>query len=403
MKAIFSRKYVPFTGNFDGTVAVIVPVVNEEEELFDNVLKRIIAQRPDEIVVIINGPRNEMLEEVCAKYPLIKCSWIKKASKREAVAEGARLSTSDILVLVDSDTVWDQNTLSELMKPFAESDIGGVTTHQSIFEPTRTFWTRLADYLEGVRTVWAMPAYSVKGQVGCLPGRTIAVRREVVDNHEKEFLNDIFMGVHLEISDDRTLTNYCLKDGYKTVYQSTSKVWTDAPLTFRKWLKQQYRWAKGSQYNTLRMIPWMAKNTRFLLINYLADVLIPLMIIGVWFDGILSAINQQPSAHGQFPLWISITAGLSGMLFGVAIRQIPRLKSVPSDILYIIPYVVVLTFIMPPIRIWALMKLAYTEGWGTRKDGYEGQKSVSLWRFVPIIGTLTALSTIMFLIATIFG
>ena len=40
---------------------------------------------------------------------------------------------SDITVLVDSDTVWTEDTLSELLKPFAcDQKIGGVTTRQKI-------------------------------------------------------------------------------------------------------------------------------------------------------------------------------------------------------------------------------------------------------------------------------
>ena len=66
-----------------------------------------------------------------------------------------------------------------------------------------------------------------------------------------------FLGVFLEVSDDRTLTNLTLKQGYQTVYQSTSMVWTDAPTRLRKLAKQQLRWSRGSQYNTLRMLPWM--------------------------------------------------------------------------------------------------------------------------------------------------
>ncbi|MBK0297157.1 glycosyl transferase family 2, partial [Bacillus sp. S34] len=71
------------------------------------------------------------------------------------------------------------------------------------------------------------------------------------------FMHEKFMGVFLEVSDDRTLTNLTLKEGYRTVYQYTSLVYTDAPLQVKKLFKQQLRWARGSQYNTLRMLPWM--------------------------------------------------------------------------------------------------------------------------------------------------
>ena len=52
-----------------------------------------------------------------------------------------------------------------------------------------------------------MPAMSVLGTVGCLPGRTIAFRTAIVRQVMPEFLNQRFLGFVLEVSDDRTLTS----------------------------------------------------------------------------------------------------------------------------------------------------------------------------------------------------
>ena len=79
-----------------------------------------------------------------------------------------------------------------------------------------------------------MPAQSVLGQIGCLPGRTIAFRRDVLERIMPDFLTQKFLGVVLEVSDDRTLTNLTLKQGYRTVYQSTSLVYTDCPTGLKK-------------------------------------------------------------------------------------------------------------------------------------------------------------------------
>ncbi len=48
-----------------------------------------------------------------------------------------------------------------------------------------------------------------------------------------DFMTQKFLGVFLEVSDDRTLTNLTLKQGFRTVYQSTSLVYTDAPTQLR--------------------------------------------------------------------------------------------------------------------------------------------------------------------------
>ena len=146
------------------------------------------------------------------------------------------------------------------MKPFADAKVGGVTTNQRILDHDRNVLTRWADWLENIRIEYSMPAMSVLGQVGCLPGRTIAFRRTVLDDAMPAFLNDRFLGVFLEVSDDRTLTNLCLKQGYQDRLPVDEPASTPTrPSACSKMAKQQLRWARGSQYNTLRMLPWMMR------------------------------------------------------------------------------------------------------------------------------------------------
>ena len=105
-----------------------------------------------------------------------------------------------------------------------------------------------------MRSQYSLPAMSVLGTVGCLPGRTIAFRTGILRRVMHDFLSERFLGFVLEVSDDRTLTNLTLKAGYKTVYQSTSLVYTDAPMGLRKLIRQQLRWARGSQRSCVTAI-----------------------------------------------------------------------------------------------------------------------------------------------------
>ncbi|MDS2842866.1 glycosyltransferase, partial [Streptococcus pneumoniae] len=74
----------------------------------------------------------------------------------------------------------------------------------------------------------------------------MAFRTEILRECIHEFMNETFMGFHKEVSDDRSLTNLTLKKGYKTVMQDTSVVYTDAPTSWKKFIRQQLRWAEGS-------------------------------------------------------------------------------------------------------------------------------------------------------------
>lgn len=382
LKVILSARYRPYTGVFTGTTSVVVPVVDEPIDLFRDVIGRMVEQRPGEIIVVINGAKNEALEMVCDEFaPLVRWTHTPIPGKRNAVKVGTEMSNGDITILVDSDTVWTPGTLSELLKPFADESVGGVTTRQRILEPTRSWITRWADWLENSRALYSMPAQSVLGQIGCLPGRTIAFRRNILVRVMDKFMHEKFMGVFLEVSDDRTLTNLTLKEGYRTVYQYTSLVYTDAPLQVKKLFKQQLRWARGSQYNTLRMLPWMIGHAPILAAFFITDIILPFMLFGViagWIyraltgqgENLYQGILQQYGFSTGF-VYVAALMVVSSVL-SMAIRQIRHLSEKPSDFFRLPMFIIVSTFFLMPIRLIGFFRLAHASGWGTRAGAYAG-------------------------------
>ena len=59
-------------------------------------LRRIVEQRPDEVIVVINGPRNPALEEVSDEFaPLVRWVHTPVPGKRNAVRIGTELSRGD--------------------------------------------------------------------------------------------------------------------------------------------------------------------------------------------------------------------------------------------------------------------------------------------------------------------
>src|SRR5262245_23764332 len=94
--------YRPWEEPFRTTTSVTTPVADEPIDLFRDVLERITAQRPTEVIVVINGPRNEQLEKASADVGA-RWVWTEVPGKRNAIQVGVGMSTADITVLVDSD------------------------------------------------------------------------------------------------------------------------------------------------------------------------------------------------------------------------------------------------------------------------------------------------------------
>ncbi len=383
IKMVLSSRYRPWTTPYEVSTAVVIPVVDEPLDLFRDVLRRIAAQHPSDVLVVINGPQNPGLAAACDQAG-IRWHHTPVAGKRNAVRVGVERTVGDVVVLVDSDTLWTERTLPELVKPFADPRVGGVTTRQRIIGHDRTILTRWADWLESLRCHYSMPAMSVLGTVGCLPGRTIAFRREILVRAMPAFLTERFLGIVLEVSDDRTLTNYTLKYGYRSVYQSTSFVLTDAPTRFRKLVKQQYRWARGSQYNTLRMLPWMLRHARTLALFYAADILLPFLLLGSaigWVErsqrgqhhDLYAGLLGKYGAHHGLVIVAAIT--VLGSVLSVTVRQWRHLRERPLDLLFLPAYLLLSTLMLMPIRIYGLFRCGHAAGWGTRAHAYDGDQA----------------------------
>ncbi len=376
--------YRPYLESHRISAAVIIPVVDEPEAVFRRVLKSICAQRPQQIIVVVNGPRNYTLEKLAKEYKGVRVIWTRKPGKRNAIRVGMRHVTAELTILVDSDTIWTKDTLRELKKPFKDMSIGGVTTRQKILDDSRSLVTLFCSIMEEIRAEGTMKAMSVQGSVGCLPGRTIAFRTSILNSVMKEFTSEKFMGFHKEVSDDRSLTNLTLKLGYKTVAQDTSVVYTDAPDRWKKFIRQQLRWSEGSQYNNLRMFKWYMFNARLTGFIYLTDMIMPFFLVGLAGQTIIGHILGLPNvATLDNSLILALLVAVTGAVLNVSIRQYKVVINRPLFLLYMPAFVIILTAVMVPIRLIGLAKSADDLGWGTRESAYSGTaKAKSRWRRV---------------------
>ena len=401
-KVIPAKWYKIFKDNHNPTTSVIIPVVDEEDQLFRKVLKEITEQKPSQVIVVANGTHSPTILQASIDYN-VEYLYLETAGKRGAIAEGLKRVTNEVTVLVDSDTLWTENTLKELVKPFSNPRVGGVTTHQKILSPERNLLTRFANWMEETRSSNSMPAQSVFGRVGCLPGRTIAFRTSILKEVIDEFLTDEFLGVHLEISDDRTLTNYTLKLGYDTVYQRSSVVYTDAPVKLGAFVKQQYRWARGSQYNTIRMWPWLITHAPLTGLHFTSDVVTPFLTVGMLVHMFKSIFGRKKKDYKllnspRFASWkVQVPLAVIGACISAGIKNIYQIRKDPKEVVRLPIYAVLLTVLMTPIRIWGFMTSAYHASWMTRKNAYKGtlQKKRSWKQHIPLLSGLLALGLVI--------
>jgi hyaluronan synthase len=158
--------------------------------------------------------------------------------------------------------------------------------------------------------------------------------------------------------------------------------------------RQQFRWSRGSQYNTLRMLPWMLRHTRTLAFFYVCDILLPFMLLGTatgWafrhyehtdanlFTGVVGRYGAGKS------LFLLVGLSMLSAVASSAIRQSRHLARRPSDLLRMPAFILMSTFLLQPIRLLGFFRMAHASGWGTRAGGYQGERERNPKVVIPYV------------------
>lgn len=389
-KWLLGRRYRPWTDSPAAlTTSVIVPVFNEPEDVFRRALASVSANEPTELIAVVDGGDPEVVA-VASDY----CSRvlrIPKSGKRAAIAAGLAASNpaTEVVVVLDSDTVWSADALSEMLRPFADSRVGGVTPRQAIFDRNANAVRRFADWLEDLRYHLTVPSQSVFGQIGCLAGRTIAYRRDAIESAVGPLVTQSVLGVPLHVGDDRVLTNELLKNGWRTVYQSTAFVTTDAPSKWWMFWKQQLRWGRSSQRETILSLPWLWRRP-IAFLSFLTDIITPFALFAVFALAVAHALRGEGTETG-FPLGAELALGYGGMLVSIGLRQIPHFHRVRGDIRWLPLFVLALTFVVVPIRIAAFATM-FHQGWTSRPGASASWLRARMPALAARLGVLLALA-----------
>src|SRR5215212_3031104 len=136
--------YRPVVNDYTTSATIITPVYNEDPVLFRRALDSWSANGPDKIIAVADVTDTTCME-IARSYPGVEVIPIDIPGKRPALAAGVDATTTDLVVLVDSDVIWEPEVLKKLKMPFADPQIGGVGTRQYMYPSNGdqpTLWER---------------------------------------------------------------------------------------------------------------------------------------------------------------------------------------------------------------------------------------------------------------------
>jgi hyaluronan synthase len=350
-KRIPALFYRPIRNDYDTGATIVTPVYKEDPALFRRAIESWIANGPDRIIAVIDVT-DEACMAVAREYPQIDVLPIDIPGKRAALAMGVDATATDIVVLVDSDVLWEPGVLAKLKMPFIDPKIGGVGTRQNMIPSdghSATLWERLADIYLDIRYADEVPATTVVGRaVSCLSGRTAAYRTRLLQSMRDAFLNETFMGHPCMSGDDKRYTCLVLQRGYRTWNQLDARVYSTFKPDFRGFVQQRVRWSRNSFRSDLRALwqGWVWKHP-FLALMLIDKTVAP-------FTLLLGPVVLALAVF--FGEWPFVAALLAWWLVSRAIKIWPHLRRRPADWL-ILPVFVAMTYYMSLVKAYALVTL----------------------------------------------
>ncbi|HET8581194.1 MAG TPA: glycosyltransferase [Candidatus Paceibacterota bacterium] len=352
---------------YEPSISFVVPAKNEEDNIAETVRRFAQVDYPPEKIEVItiddgsdDGTYQAMLdvaEEIRPKVGRVEVvHWEVNRGKRDGMAEGVKRAHNDIIIFIDSDSFIEPTAVRHLVKYFSNPRVGAVSGHTDVYNRD----TNLLTQMQAIRYYIAFRVYkaaeSVFGLVTCCPGCCSAYRRAYLVPIIDEWLNQQFLGGKCTFGDDRSLTNFTIRQ-YDAVYSAEAKAYTVVPDSFLKYVRQQQRWKKSWIRETFIAASFMWKK------NPLAAVSFYMYIFLAFASPIvfMRAMFWYPIATGIIP--VVYLAGLFLMLFmhGLYYRLTVGRR---SWLLAIADFWIVTVLLMWQLP-WAMVTLRDSR-WGTR-------------------------------------
>jgi cellulose synthase/poly-beta-1,6-N-acetylglucosamine synthase-like glycosyltransferase/peptidoglycan/xylan/chitin deacetylase (PgdA/CDA1 family) len=223
-------------------VTVIVPAYNEKECIANTLDSLARSTHPIEIIVVDDGSTDgtsEIAREAALALGMTNVRVIRQenAGKPAALNHGVRSARHDIVVMMDGDTVFEPDTVRQLVQPFADPEVGAVAGNAKVGNRTTVIgaWQHI-EYVMGFNLDRRM--YDLLRCMPTIPGAIGAFRREAV----------LQVGGMSEdtLAEDTDITIAMHRAGWRVVYQEHARAWTEAPGSLKQLWSQRYRWSYGT-------------------------------------------------------------------------------------------------------------------------------------------------------------
>jgi cellulose synthase/poly-beta-1,6-N-acetylglucosamine synthase-like glycosyltransferase len=233
-----SRQALPGLA-YRGPVTVIVPAFNEAANIGATVRSLVASDYPHVHVIVVDDGSSDATYDIVRRLDLPTVTVIRQpnAGKPAALNTGLARARTDLVIMVDGDTVFEPTAVGRLVQPFGAHDVGAVSGNAKVANRRGLLgrWQHL-EYVMGFNLDRRM--YDVGECMPTVPGAIGAFRRIALIEAG---------GVPaVTLAEDTDLTMSVIRAGWRVVYEESAVAWTEAPSTLRQLWRQRYRWCYGT-------------------------------------------------------------------------------------------------------------------------------------------------------------
>jgi cellulose synthase/poly-beta-1,6-N-acetylglucosamine synthase-like glycosyltransferase/spore germination protein YaaH len=236
------KRHPPFDETFNPPVTVVIAAYNEAmviNRTLEAVLANSYAGELD-VIVVDDGSADETSGEVMRAYgddPRVQLMRQENAGKAAALNRGIAIATGEIIIALDADTLFLPDTISKLVRRFADPLVGTVAGNVKVGNRINplTYWQAI-EYVTSQNL--DRRAYSVLNSVSVVPGAVGAWRREAIVQ-AGGYTSDT-------MAEDMDLTWRVRRIGWRVDTETDAIGYTEAPDSFKSLYKQRFRWAFGT-------------------------------------------------------------------------------------------------------------------------------------------------------------
>ena len=239
---VWKRRRPPaFDPDGGALVTVLIPCFNEEKVIVGSVA-RILASgwKRLEVIVLDDGSSDDTagaVERAYASEPRVTLMRFPNGGKAAALNRGLAVANGDVVVALDADTLFPDDTIGRLVRWFADEEVGAVAGNALVGNRLNliTRWQAL-EYVTAQNL--ERRALAALGAVTVVPGAVGAWRRSALEQLGG------FPGETL--AEDQDLTIAVQRAGWRVEFDPSARAYTEAPDSLRGLLKQRFRWSFGT-------------------------------------------------------------------------------------------------------------------------------------------------------------